>query len=119
MITERLKRGILQVIVGTILAVFGWADLEYYLTELPIVIDNLLLYVGGLLVLYGIGYIILGIIRKSPTSSPPVQPQPTPEQIWRKQKDHSSTTSDLIYCTKCGQQMDKDVTFCPNCGNRR
>jgi hypothetical protein len=111
MVNDRVKRGLLGLIIGVILAVFGWADYNYVLTDLPGVINQYMINVGELIAIIGIGYIIYGLVKKTPTQYPSVQPPSTPSP--------PPPISDSTYCTQCGHQMDKNATFCPNCGFKR
>jgi hypothetical protein len=111
LVNDRVKRGLLGLILGVILAVFGWADLEYYLTELPIVINQFMEIIGVVIAIIGLIYIITGLIKKNPTQYPSVRPPSTPPP--------PPPGGDSPYCTQCGHQMDQNATFCPNCGFKR
>ena len=110
--SDRTKRGILVLIIGLILAVFGQADIQYWITNLSYEADWIITIIGGVISLIGIGYIILGLKDKSSTSYPSVQPQSVPPP-------QPSPVSNVSFCTQCGHQVDEKAAFCPNCGFKR
>lgn len=88
-------------IVGAIIGGFGYADMEYYLTELPLEIDIALYYIGSLISFIGFVYLIYGIVAKG-TPPPPrtvYVPTPTPS-----------------YAPAAAPQSQGQVPRCPTCG---
>lgn len=77
---EAVTRGIILIIVGAIIGGFGYADMMYYLTELPVEVDEALYYIGGILSLAGFIYLVYGLIAKrpSPPSTATYYPTPAP-----------------------------------------
>ncbi|MBS7614901.1 hypothetical protein KEJ18_04135 [Candidatus Bathyarchaeota archaeon] len=134
--SDAVKSGITLFIVGLIVGGFGWADIEYYLTELPYEVDEALYYLGGILAFIGFIYFIYRLVAKSPkppetvyvpvptpTPSPPPAPvappapsQP-PQQPQIKEKEVIIREVVKVKCRYCGMLVDSTLSRCPNCGS--
>lgn len=111
-----IKRAILGLIIGIALAGFGYADIEYIITPLPLEVNIAMINIGGLIALVAGGYLIYGLFKSPDTTypkyvSPPptytssIPPPPVPPTPARPQ-----------FCTHCGQPLSPDIKFCGNCG---
>jgi hypothetical protein len=98
---EAVKRGVAVFIVGLIIGGFGYADIAFYLTEIPIEVDWALYYVGGLLSFVGFVYLIYGLVAKGPPppSTTVYVPRPSP-----------------TYAPSPPPQPQPQVPLCPTCG---
>jgi len=98
---QAVIRGVIILIVGAIISVFGWADVEYYLTELPVEIDMFLYYIGSFVSFAGFVYLIYGIIARGPSPHPKTVYVPTPTPA---------------YAPVAAPQPQAQVPRCPTCG---
>jgi len=133
--TQAVNSGIKGLIIGIIIAVFGWADIEYYLTPLSFEVNQLMITIGGFISLCGFGYIIYGLVaRASPShttaklqTTPPPSRKPTPPPI-HEMKDSAPLTApsirereiikeiEVVYCPYCKVKNSARSSFCRNCG---
>ena len=56
--SQAVNSEIKWLIIGSIIALFGWIDITYWLTPLTYEIDQLIITIGGLMCLGGIGYTV-------------------------------------------------------------
>ncbi len=84
---EAVIRGVILMVIGGIIGGFGYADMMYYLTELPVEVDEILYYVGSIISFAGFVYFIYGLVSKGPvppastyyqTPAPTYAPTPAP-----------------------------------------
>lgn len=112
-----VKRAIIGLIIGIALAVFGYADIEYWLTDLPYDVNVAMEYIGGVIAFVAVIYLIYGLVKSpepapaymppSPSYPPPTAPPPPPPTAARMRPQ---------FCTHCGQPVNPDIKFCGNCG---
>jgi len=132
--SDAVKSGVALFILGVIIGGFGWADIEYYITELPYEVDEALYYLGGILAFIGFVYFIYGLVAKSPQppatvyvpvpapTPPPAQaappaPSQTPQQPQVKEKEVIIREIVKVKCRYCGTLVDSTLSRCPNCGS--
>ena len=113
-----VKRAIIGLIIGIALAGFGWADIEYYLTELPYDVNIWMEYIGSLIAFVAVIYLIYGLVKSPepvaptytpppPSYTPPTAPPPPPPPAAGARPQ---------FCTHCGQPVSPNIKFCGNCG---
>ncbi|MBS7614902.1 hypothetical protein KEJ18_04140 [Candidatus Bathyarchaeota archaeon] len=98
---QAVIQGVAILIVGAIIGGFGYADIEYYITELPYEIDLALYYIGSLISFIGFVYLIYGIVAKGPQPPPRTVYVPTPTPA---------------YAPVAAPQPQPQVPRCPTCG---
>jgi hypothetical protein len=112
-----VKRAIIGLIIGIALAVFGYADIEYWLTDLPYEVNVAMEYIGGVITFIAVIYLIYGFI-KSPEPAPAYMP-PSPSYPPPTASPPPPPTAAPMrpqFCTHCGQPVSPDIKFCGNCG---
>gem|GEM_PF-818595 len=143
-----MVRGFMIWIFGGIISGFGYADMMYYLTELPLEVDELLYYVGSVIAFIGFFCLIYGLFAKKTIPPPPpptaYYPTPTPSYspIPAQQPSSQAQPSPfpspiesgaptvireketireivMIPCKYCGTLMSQTATSCPHCGANR
>ena len=116
--SDIVKRAIIGLIIGIALAGFGYADIEYYLTELPIEVNIWMRDIGSLIAFVAVIYLIYGLVKSPepvaptytpppPSYTPPAAPPSPPPPAARARPQ---------FCTHCGQPLSPDIKFCGNCG---
>lgn len=71
------------------------------------------LFVGGILIVAGLIYILAGIILKRPVAKPESSLDATRVERAGGSKTH---TGPGWHCTWCWGPLPKDAVFCPSCG---
>lgn len=145
--SETVRSGITLFVLGVLIGGFGYADMEYYLTEIPIEFDEIMYYTGGVMVFIGFIVLVYGLLATKPTPTPPRPPTayyqapaptyaPTPAPQPQAQPPPPPLTSEtggatvirekeiireiiMIPCKYCGSLMPQTATSCPNCGANR
>lgn len=112
-----VKRAIIGLIIGIALAGFGYADIEYWLTDLPYEVNRAMMNIGGVIILIAVIYLVYGLVKSpepapaymppSPAYPPPTAPPPPPPPAARTRPQ---------FCKHCGQPISPDIKFCGNCG---
>ncbi len=132
--SQAVNSGIKYLIVGGIIALFGWIDITYWLTPLTYEIDQLIITIGGLMCLGGIGYSIYGLVAKDPTSYSPAQIKTSPSPLRKpvppsinESKVNTQPTQpqihereiikeiEVIYCAYCATKNSARSNYCINC----
>jgi len=107
--SEAVKRGLIGLIVGVIIGGFGYADLYYYLTEIPVEVDEALIYIGGALTLAGFIYVIYGLVAKGPLPPSRTVYVPTPSPTYTSQPPPPPPPQPQVQvprCPTCGQPLE-------------
>jgi hypothetical protein len=111
---EAVIRGIIVWIVGGIIAGFGYADIAYYLTDLPVEVDEAFYYIVSIIAFVGFIYLVYGLIAKpsippqaayyqppgstyAPTPAPTYAPTQAPQPQAQPQQPR---------CPTCGQPLE-------------
>jgi hypothetical protein len=129
-----VKRGLIGFIIGIVLAGFGWADINYFLTQLPLEVNVWMVNIGSILALVGLGYFIYGLIKSPVPTYPAYTPQPTAPIPPPSSYPAPTSTNPSIslnsnlppppptqrpkFCTHCGQAISADIKFCGSCGTQ-
>ena len=101
--------GIMILITGIIIAVFGWADIQYWLTDLSYENDQLLITIGGLIALVGAGCLIYGLVAK------PTIPHPSVRSEVSTHEREVIKEIEVVYCAYCGAKNIARSNYCTNC----
>jgi hypothetical protein len=102
---EAVTRGVILFIVGAIIGGFGYADMMYYLTELPVEVDEILYYIGSILSLAGFIYLVYGLIAKGPMPPPTTTYVPTPAPTYAPSPP-PQPQAQTPRCPTCNQPLE-------------
>ena len=102
--SQAVKRGAILFIVGSILGGFGYADMAFYLTEIPIEADYAMYYIGGILAFIGFIYLIYGVVSKGPLPPTRTVYVPTPAPTYAPAP--SQPQAQVSRCPTCGQPLE-------------
>jgi hypothetical protein len=103
---EAVTRGIILIIVGAIIGGFGYADMMYYLTELPVEVDEVLYYIGGILSLAGFIYLVYGLIAKRPSPPSTAMYVPSPPPTTYAPSPPPQPQAQTPRCPTCNQPLE-------------
>ena len=103
--SEAVKRGAVLFVVGAIIGGFGYADIMYYLTELPLEVDEILYYIGSILSFVGFVYLVYGLIAKGPMQPSTVTYVPTPAPTYAPSPP-PQPQAQTPRCPTCNQPLE-------------
>ncbi len=102
---EAVIRGVLLMIVGSIIYGFGYADIMYYLTDLDITVDYMIMTVGGIISFAGFIYLVYGLIAKGPMPPPAATYYPTPAPTYAP-TPQPQPQAQVPRCPTCNQPLE-------------
>ena len=108
--SETVRSGITLFVLGVLIGGFGYADKEYYLTEIPIEFDEIMYYTGGVMVFIGFIVLVYGLLATKPTPPPPRPPTayyPTPAPTYAPTPAPQPPVQPQVpRCPTCNQPLE-------------